>query len=559
VSDDFEGAEALREIYRSVDWSARALGEPSEWHPSLLATLDLALHTRFPITLFWGPEFTMLYNEAYIPLIADKHPRALGAPAHEVFPEIWDLIGPMLTSVMDGRAANWVEDAGMYLERRGLLEECFFTFSYSPIRDDQGVVRGVIDIATETTGKVLDRRRLALLSSLAAELSDVSDASDVNSRALGLLRTAREDLVAVDIVTDDAVPGSDRLPARPGSVLGDELLVEQTPHGQVAWMRLSGAHPQSRDNVLVALLSPQLVVDDPYREFLKLIAGSLGQAWDRVYTHEAERRVIRVEREMSEALQRSLLTQPLQPDHLEVAVRYQPAGQMARIGGDWYDSFLLPDGSLTLVIGDVGGHDRHAAAAMGQVRNLLRGVSFTLQKPPARVLSALDQTMHGLAVDVIATAIIAQIEQTEQDELAGVRTLRWSNAGHLPPVLLSPRGQASLLSTRPDVLLGVLPHAERSDHTVTLEVGSSVVFFTDGLIERRDEALEDSLERLRALLEGRAELSAEALCDYLLGHFGDATEDDVALLVLHAYAQTEPRPAIAGPEVLPADLRSETP
>ena len=103
------------------------------------------------------------------------------------------------------------------------------------------------------------------------------------------------------------------------------------------------------------------------------------------------------------------------PEHLQVAVRYQPAAEGAKIGGDWYDSFRLPDGRITVVVGDVTGHDRHAAAGMSQIRNLLRGISYALLKPPARVLSALNEAMNGLSVDVLATVVLAQIDESSYE------------------------------------------------------------------------------------------------------------------------------------------------
>src|SRR4051794_25464172 len=97
------------------------------WSPALRNAVSLALNTRFPVTLFWGPEFILIYNEAYVEMIADKHPSALGSPAREVFPEAWDVIGPMMQAAYAGAGPTWVEDALVPLERRGFLEETYFT------------------------------------------------------------------------------------------------------------------------------------------------------------------------------------------------------------------------------------------------------------------------------------------------------------------------------------------------------------------------------------------------------------------------------------------------
>jgi len=545
----------------AVDWAATGLGAPQDWPPELRAAVDLLVRTRFPVSLLWGPDLVIVYNEAFTTLIADKHPAAFGAPAREVFPEVWDEVGPLLQGVLDGAGPTYLEDERLLLERSGFAEECFFTFCYSPVGPAGGPVGGVLDIALETTTTVVDRRRLELLSRLADALADVEDGAGVVARALPLLRTQGEDLPAVGLLLDGlSAPddGEPRLPARPARGGGGrDVVLEPTAHGTVAWVPLlDGGRQRPGGAALAVLLSEHVAADSRYLDYLRLIAGGVGQALVRLDVRDVERRAATFERGMSETLQRSLLERPLQPDHLELAVRYLPAADQARIGGDWYDSFLVPDGTLTVLVGDVAGHDRVAAASMAEVRNLLRGVSFTLQEPPAAVMSGLDRAMQGLAVDVIATAVIVQVEQDPSDAAAGVRTARWSSAGHPPPVLLGADGGATLLDAPADLLLGVDPDLARADHEVQLPPGSGLVLYTDGLVERRGEALQLGLERLRSSLEGVQHLSAEEISDRALSLVGEgAQEDDVALLVLRAHPQDRPRPAQAGPEVLPQDVR----
>ena len=526
----FDPAGSLRGSYAAVDWAATPLGPVGFWTLTLRNAVGLALHSRFPITLFWGPEFVLVYNEAYAALIGGKHPAALGAPAREVFPEAWDVIGPMMTSVLAGHGPTWVEDEPIPLARRGFLEECYFTFSYSPVLAPDGTIEGCMDIATETTQQVVDRRRIELLGRLGERLADVEDAADVVLRALPVLASDPGDLPAVAIsIADAPAAGRDpRLPGAPAAPLGGApVVVEQAPAGRVAWLPLAARRDGHDDPHLAVLLSDRLAADAAYLEFLRLIAASLTQALDRVAVRAAERAVAAAERSLSEALQRSLLTEPLQTEALHVGVRYQAAARQAQIGGDWYDSFTLPDGSLTLVVGDVAGHDRHAAAAMAQVRNLLRGVCATLVGPPARVLSGLDRALRDLRVDVFATAVLAQIAPDGDGW-----TMCWSNAGHPVPVLLQPDGATRLLSgPRPDPLLGFAAPS-RADHTVALAPGSSVVFYTDGLVERRGVPLPVSVRWLTGILEGRQALDAEALCDHVIGELGGRVEDDIALMVL---------------------------
>src|SRR5215210_6442946 len=112
-------AGSLRGAYAEVDWAATAVGPVPGWSPALRDAVSLALETQFPLTLFWGPEFVLIYNPAYVPLIADKHPAALGRPAREVFPEAWDTIGPWMQDVFAGRDPIWFEDAHVPLQRHG--------------------------------------------------------------------------------------------------------------------------------------------------------------------------------------------------------------------------------------------------------------------------------------------------------------------------------------------------------------------------------------------------------------------------------------------------------
>ncbi|AGL17529.1 PP2C family protein-serine/threonine phosphatase [Actinoplanes sp. N902-109] len=520
MTDLFDGAGTLREAYRRVDWAATPVGRPETWSRVLRGAFDLTLQTRAPITLLWGPQYVLLYNEAYVEMIGVKHPAALGRPCREVFPEIWDTIGPMLDSVVAGHGATWMEDLRLLMDRQGFLEETYFTFSYSPVRDEDGTVVGAIDIASETTAQVLGNRRLELLSRLNDRIADVEDVADLVEHALPVLRSAPEDLPGVDLL----LPGTAALPVVPDR----EIELRRTDEGLRAWVRLTGVQPSQTDAVLSTRLSPHLAPDAAYLGFLRLLGTALAQGLNRARAREAERQATATQRALAEALQRSLLEPPEQPGHLQVAVRYQPAAEGARIGGDWYDSFVLPDGHLTVVVGDVTGHDRFAAAAMSQVRNLLRGISYAVQRPPSDVLTVLDDSMTSYRLNRFATAVLARVENPAPDR----HLMRWSNAGHPPPVLVHPDGVVQLLETRGERLLGTRTTAGRTDHTVWLEPGSTVVFYTDGLIERRGRHLDDGLADLLAALRGHAHLDPEALCEHLLATVPGDTEDDVVLTVL---------------------------
>ena len=285
-------------------------------------------------------------------------------------------------------------------------------------------------------------------------------------------------------------------------------------------------------------------------DLLEAFAAQCAQALARLQARDAERRAAAADRRMSEVLQRSLLTEPVQPDHLQITVRYLPAVDDAQVGGDWYDAFLTGDGATALVIGDVSGHDRDAAATMGQVRNLLRGIGYSVGEPPAAVLSQLDRALRDLGIVALATTILAQIEQDEHAEARGLRVLRWSNAGHPPPLLLHPDGRTELLRTEPDLLLGLDAHSRRADHRTVLTPGATVLLYTDGLVERRGASLDDGLQWLEQACGELAGLPLEEFCDQLLTAVGDV-EDDVALLAVRAHPEDRPRPAVAGPTRVP--------
>ena len=209
-----------------------------------------------------------------------------------------------------------------------------------------------------------------------------------------------------------------------------------------------------------------------------------------------------------------------------------------------------------IAIGDVVGHDTRAAAAMGQVRGLLRGIGYSSGGSPAEVLTELDRAIEGLALDTMATALVARIEQDEDDLRAGRVRLRWSSAGHPPPIVLTAEGTVSFLDGgKPELLLGVAPQTERREHVSILERGSTVLLYTDGLVERRDRDLDAGIEELVEVLRECAGLTVDALCDEVLKRlFLPDAQDDVAMLAVRLHPQDEPRPPEAGPQVVPPSI-----
>ena len=241
---------------------------------------------------------------------------------------------------------------------------------------------------------------------------------------------------------------------------------------------------------------------------------------------------------VAETLQRSLLTPPPQPDDLEIAVRYQPAAGNMHVGGDWYDAFLQPDGATLLVIGDVVGHNVDAAAAMGQIRSIVRGIAYDRQEDPARILGRVDQVMSGLQIGTLATALIARIEQTPEELRDGIRRLRWSSGGHLPPLVKHVDGTVDTLATRPEPLLGAETTHERTNHVARLLPGDTVLFYTDGLVEQGRTVIDEGLTRLVDVLAGVGDVGVDDLCDALLDRIVSRRgEDDVAIVALRCHPQ----------------------
>lgn len=150
----------MGELIRTKDWRATPLGSPDSWSQSLRTSVSILLHSKFPMFVWWGPELTTIYNDAYRIIAGDKHPQALGESGPKVWSEIWDVVGPLAEQVMREGSSTWAEDQLLYINRRGHIEESYFTFSYSPVLNELGEVAGVFCACTETTEKVFSQQRI---------------------------------------------------------------------------------------------------------------------------------------------------------------------------------------------------------------------------------------------------------------------------------------------------------------------------------------------------------------------------------------------------------------
>jgi serine phosphatase RsbU (regulator of sigma subunit) len=209
----------------------------------------------------------------------------------------------------------------------------------------------------------------------------------------------------------------------------------------------------------------------------------------------------------------------------DVSVRYVPAQSGGRVGGDWYDARLGVDGSAIVAIGDVSGHGPVAAAGMVRIGNALRGLSFTGQ-PANTVLGWLNRVVCAdECPERIVSAVVCVLDQARP-------ALRWAQAGHPPPVLVS-GGQARLLTRPAGVLLGTMPAAEYGLADQELRAGDIVFCYTDGLIERRDRGLGEGLLALIKAAAGCQRESAEEAVAALLARLAPpATDDDMCLVAV---------------------------
>jgi PAS domain S-box-containing protein len=269
-------------------------------------------------------------------------------------------------------------------------------------------------------------------------------------------------------------------------------------------------------------------------------------------------RLYRREHEVAEALQRSMLPPELPAiPGLDVASRYLPGSVGAQVGGDWYDLLHLPDGAVGLAIGDVMGHDMAAAAAMGQLRSVLRSYAWQRQSP-GEVLDSLDQLVQGLDMAQLATAVFARLtfEEDPEGRSTGAANLTYANAGHLPPMVWMPDGSVHRLDGGWSVLIGAPAEEARRAADEFLPPGATLVLYTDGLVESRESDVETGLVRLAEVLAkvgGAA--TADAVADGLLaGLQAEVRNDDAALLVVRLVETIGALPAAGGRVVVPGRL-----
>ncbi len=321
------GGGELGALMRSFDWRANPLGPPDGWPQSLKTAVRIMLTSRQPIWIGWGEDLIYLYNDAYKSIIGGKHPRALGQPARLVWKEIWPEIGPMLATAMRGDEGTYVEDQLLVMERNGYPEETYYTFSYSPIPDDDGNAGGIICANTDYTQRVIGERQITLLRELAARAVDarssaeacrrsaealLTDGGDLPFAVIYLAREAGLRLAATAGITAGhagaplSLVVSEQISWAMGESLraGEFRVVTDTvslsavlpsgswdlPPRQVVIMPIPGPGEQASAGALVVGLNPYRLFDENYRGFLNLVAGQIGTAIANAEAYEGERK-----------------------------------------------------------------------------------------------------------------------------------------------------------------------------------------------------------------------------------------------------------------------------
>lgn len=325
----FAGQGEAAALIRERDWSQTPLGPIESWPHSLRTAVSICLGSRHPIVLWWGPERWMFYNDAYRPMLGErKHPQFLGGSGQECWAEIWDVIGPMMDQVIETGAPTWSEDLFLLMLRHGYLEETYFTFSYSPIRDESGKPCGIFNACSETTARVLSERRMKALREMTVEARSLGEAAqrcaevlannahDVSFGLIYLLDRAGERL---DLLGHAGLGQGTR--ASPASVPmkgtgdgggwplaevvrdGRPVLVDRLSHRfdclpTAPWgdpaqqaMLVPIARPGSPTpaGVLVLGISPRRAFDEAYQRFFELIGNQVATAVSNARAYEEQR------------------------------------------------------------------------------------------------------------------------------------------------------------------------------------------------------------------------------------------------------------------------------
>ncbi|MFF7969904.1 SpoIIE family protein phosphatase [Streptomyces sp. NPDC007905] len=462
----------------------------------------------------------------------------------------WPLPGPadldgtgLAEALLDADA-----DAAAVLESLAETEELVSLHREELHQTDQGVLalHAELEAAALAQHELLDaertartaaenaRRLLTFLANASAALNASLDPEDILRRLPDLLVPEYAHHVDIWLVDDERTPAGGRAAAtvtaartgrpqhasaHPGELPG----VDDVPASALSPGRPLLCIPLGARTVqgVLTLAAPGDRFDPDTTVMLLELARRAGIALDNARQYEQHR-------DVAEALQRAQLTELPSTPGLSLAARYLPATHGLNIGGDWYDAFPQPDGSVLAVIGDVTGHGLRAAVIMGQLRTALRAYAVE-GNGPARILTLLHRMLRHQQPELYATCAIARFTP-------GDPTLVWAAAGHPPAIAREPGGEVHVLEAKPGIMLGVPISYEYQENTVRLPAGSTLALYTDGLVERRAAGIDAGIERLAQAMGafGATELedldaAAESLLKPML--HDSEHDDDVCLLL----------------------------
>src|SRR6478752_5821593 len=292
----FDGPGQVRELIRGIEWAATPLGPVGSWSPVLRTMVRGCLASSFPMVIHWGPQRVALYNDAFAVLIGGKHPAALGRPAKDTWPENWGVVGGRLDEVIEHGHTMHAEDEQRILHRHGYPEECYFSYSHSPIDDVDGAAAGVFTVSTETTAKVLYDRRMRVVRELGTVSStDAGGPAETCRAVLRVLATARQTMpFAVAFLREDSGP-VERVADY--GLVPDRGVIGLTdtgpdPTGPIARVLASGRPDPI--GVLVVGVNPYRPLNPEYRAFLTVVARQVRVALGDTVAYEVERLKSRV-------------------------------------------------------------------------------------------------------------------------------------------------------------------------------------------------------------------------------------------------------------------------
>ncbi|MFI8826189.1 SpoIIE family protein phosphatase [Streptomyces sp. NPDC053431] len=526
-------------------------------------------------------------NDRGLTLLGLTREAALGHDHHELLHRDADghtgprALCPIMDAVLSRTASSGADVC--FLRGDGLLLPVRWTVTPHPAETGPGTLvlfhPGQVDVPATVDGTLPELDRLALLAETTTSLTSTMNEQETVERLAHLVLPRLADWMVVDLIADSGdirrthvveyrggrltrhpelegpipavtarspLPLSRALRGSGASLAGPEVYQGEPDSGIAVVQHELFAATDMHSAAIAPIRGPREVLgaltlgrgDNPVPfttpdlSLLEDITRRAGLAISNSRLYQRQRRI-------SETMQRHLL--PRLPDvpGAELHASYLPAPDASQVGGDWYDAFTLPDDSTGLVIGDVAGHDLEAAARMAQLRNMLRALAWSEPHPPSAV-GQLDQVMARTTDLSTATLVLGRLTFAPETGW----TWEWTNAGHPPPLLITHDGRAAYLRTPRSVLLGTGTQVDRGRDSVHLPPGSTLLLYTDGLVESRADGIEPGLARLRRHAAALAHHSLGVVCERLIEDVRPSdNDDDVALLAVRVPFGRPPRPA----------------